>query len=385
MTARQREQARWTAIWVALLLAVPPAYPQTAKPFTIYGKLTRDDPLDRVRSGSHHKVHEVELHEKQTYVIELRSMAFDTYLRVENDEGKQVAHNDDISTVDLDSRARYTPEKTGKYRLIVTSYQPNQIGKYSITVQTKKSWAKAKEHEVSEGHSSVRRIRELNARSKELYDSGRSVEALTPAREALKIAERVYAERDYPQGHAELARSLLNLGVLLGSTGSYDQALVTLERALAMHKGLYPRGHEVVALTLNNMGALYHERGEYAKALSYHNQTVRMYRSIFTRDNPMIAHALNDAGSALRSMGDYGKALPVYEESLAILLKFPSEEVRIAASLSNVGLTLESIGEYGKALPYLERALDIRKRLYQRAHPDLARGLSRSSFITALA
>ncbi|HYT89064.1 MAG TPA: PPC domain-containing protein [Gemmataceae bacterium] len=56
----------------------------------------------------------------KTYVIDMSSPQFDTYLRLEDDKGKVVAENDDISPTNLNSRIVFTAPKDGAYRIVAT-------------------------------------------------------------------------------------------------------------------------------------------------------------------------------------------------------------------------------------------------------------------------
>ncbi len=76
-----------------------------------------------------------------------------------------------------------------------------------------------------------------------------------------RCASRCYPTDRYPQGHPDLATSLNNLGALLEAQGSYGEARVYYERALAMRELLYPKdrypqGHPDLATSLNNLGDL---------------------------------------------------------------------------------------------------------------------------------
>src|SRR5262249_40908466 len=64
---------------------------QESKPLVFEGRLSKDDPPDAVRKGSGHKVHEVKLEAGQCYQIDLTSKDFDTFLRLEDDNKKQLA------------------------------------------------------------------------------------------------------------------------------------------------------------------------------------------------------------------------------------------------------------------------------------------------------
>src|SRR5438045_1301506 len=103
------------AALMLLTLTTAPAMAQGEKPLTINGQLKDNDPLDKLRKQSFHKVHEVELKKEQLYLIELRSVDFDTFLRIEDAKGKPLAENDDISETDLNARLGFLPTETARY------------------------------------------------------------------------------------------------------------------------------------------------------------------------------------------------------------------------------------------------------------------------------
>jgi len=101
-------------------------------------KLTSDDEKDTTpqTNKSHRKTYKIKLMEGEAYRIDLTSKDFDTFLRVENAAGKQVAFNDDIDQKNLNSRVFYVAPKTGEYRVIVTSYVPGTTGAFNLEVKT---------------------------------------------------------------------------------------------------------------------------------------------------------------------------------------------------------------------------------------------------------
>jgi len=92
------------------------------------GKLTADDPKDKVLKKSPHKVHEFKMQAGKIYVIDLSSKNFDAFLRLEDPDGKQVAINDDVEPGNLDSRIVYKAPKDGTYKIIATYLDPSQGG-----------------------------------------------------------------------------------------------------------------------------------------------------------------------------------------------------------------------------------------------------------------
>src|SRR5262245_24172842 len=71
----------------------------------------------------------------------------------------------------------------------------------------------------------VKQGRELEARVGRLYSEGRARDALALASMVLAIDERLYPEKDYPQGHPDLALSLNNLGFVFDAMGEPAKAL----------------------------------------------------------------------------------------------------------------------------------------------------------------
>jgi eukaryotic-like serine/threonine-protein kinase len=81
------------------------------------------------------RVYEVELFAGKSYVLDLESSQFDSYLRLEDAKGKVLAENDDISPQDQNSRLIFTPTQTGVYRIIATSFQQQGTGAYTLTIR----------------------------------------------------------------------------------------------------------------------------------------------------------------------------------------------------------------------------------------------------------
>src|SRR5262249_26557946 len=77
----------------------------------IEGKVTENDPKDKVLEKSPHKVHDLKLKADRIYVIDLSSTDFDSVLRLENSAGKQLAINDDAEPGTLDSRIVFKAPK----------------------------------------------------------------------------------------------------------------------------------------------------------------------------------------------------------------------------------------------------------------------------------
>jgi len=100
---------------------------------TITGVLSEGDPTDRVRVGHRCKVHQVSLAAGETYQIDLKSQAFDAYLRLEDKSGRGLAENDDGGG-GTNARLLFTPASSDTYRLIATTFQVGETGAYTLTI-----------------------------------------------------------------------------------------------------------------------------------------------------------------------------------------------------------------------------------------------------------
>lgn len=98
------------------------------------GKLTDTDPKDKEQKDSFHKVEIFAMAPGATYTIDLQSKAFDSYLRLEDSTGKELASDDDGGG-NLNSRIVFTPTKQDKYRIIITTFQGGQTGDYTLLIR----------------------------------------------------------------------------------------------------------------------------------------------------------------------------------------------------------------------------------------------------------
>ncbi|MCI0741207.1 MAG: redoxin domain-containing protein [Gemmataceae bacterium] len=101
----------------------------------IEGKLTKDDPADKIRTGNPHKVHEYKLKAGSVFAIKLLSKdpkAFDIYLRLEDSAGKNLAEDDDGGGWPH-AQIIFKAPKDDAYRIIATAY--SGAGDYTLSIK----------------------------------------------------------------------------------------------------------------------------------------------------------------------------------------------------------------------------------------------------------
>jgi len=120
---------------LCLLLAPQAVRSQGDKDFKVEGKLSNDDPKDKLLKKSPSKAYDYKMKSGTIYVIDLKSKAFDAVLRLEDPKGKQVAINDDApGEKTLDSRIVYKAPAEGTYKIVATSLD-SKAGDFVLTVR----------------------------------------------------------------------------------------------------------------------------------------------------------------------------------------------------------------------------------------------------------
>ena len=99
----------------------------------INDELINADLKDKVRKDSLCKTYTYKMTAGKTYLIDMKSRDFDSFLRLEDPDGTQVAEDDD-SGGKLDARIVYRAAKTGEYTVCATSVRES-MGKFTLTVK----------------------------------------------------------------------------------------------------------------------------------------------------------------------------------------------------------------------------------------------------------
>lgn len=107
--------------------------PKKAESFLDKSAELKDDDAKDEKLNKPSKVFKLEMTKGKTYKIDLKSKDFDTFLRLVDATGKEVAFNDDVSPPALDSQIIFRAPKTGEYRIVATCYD-GKTGSFTLTV-----------------------------------------------------------------------------------------------------------------------------------------------------------------------------------------------------------------------------------------------------------
>jgi CHAT domain-containing protein/Flp pilus assembly protein TadD len=433
-------RAAFAVALFVLLLGFTTAHAQDAKPLVITGELTKKDPFDKVRKASHHKVHELELKAGEIYMIDLRSVDFDTFLRLEDATGKKISENDDISAVDLNSRLGFVPKKSGRYRAVVTTFNVRLTGRYTLQIGTLKKVGEPRvlagkiteKSPKSKGGGSFE-VHKVEFKAGELWlielmskDFAPVVYAISPQSKLIAfddasgkglsprlvldigdtgehsvgvLAPGAGTKGEYTLRLERLERTnpleltqkerwqheaskLTSRGVDLQRASQFRDALEPLSRAVEYYQKLYPKathphGHPNFAASLTKLASVYDSLGEYAKAELLYEQALEIYRQVSGENHPNFAATLGNLASLYQSQGAFAKAEPLSKKALEIYRQVLGEKhPDFATSLNNLAALYRSHGDYAKAEPLYQHALEIRGQVLGEKHPEFATSLN---------
>lgn len=154
--------------------------------------------------------------------------------------------------------------------------------------------------------------------------------------------------------------------------GEYAKARETLEDAYAVRTRLLPEGHHDIAESLLDLGTLNFRTGNYEDAERCFRTSLEMHRRSRGPANWDTGRALNDLGSTLRALGRTEEALRTHQEALAVRRSQAGpggEDLEVAESLNNIGAVYRQMGRNEEAEASVRESLAIRERLLKPDHP----------------
>ena len=110
--------------------------PEASKELVVNGELTDQDGKDTVLTNSYCKTFKYKMVKGRTYQIDMKSKDVDSYLRLEDPNGKEVAKDDDGGGFP-DAKIVYTADETGEFKIIATTFGGNSTGKFTLTARDK--------------------------------------------------------------------------------------------------------------------------------------------------------------------------------------------------------------------------------------------------------
>jgi eukaryotic-like serine/threonine-protein kinase len=208
-----------------------------------------------------------------------------------------------------------------------------------------------------------------------LFDAGDPDAAPASSLRVLTLLERGVQEagalREAPETQAALYHTL---GSVYLQLGDLERAGDLLERALALRRGLDPN-HADVAETLIALGLLRLEDNHHADARRLVEDGLAMARGVVPDSHPLVPTGLSALGKVHRELNDYAAARVALDEAVRLLRR----DAPGSAALSRALTPLANVHFYAGRMDDSERlnkeALAIDERLRGRQHPNVAHSL----------
>lgn len=204
-----------------------------------------------------------------------------------------------------------------------------------------------------------------------LNEQGRYAEAETLAREQL-----ARTESELGSDALETARVLDPLVRALWRQGKFrdPEAMTLAERAVRIKETHLGPGDPEVAKSLIDLGILNFYGGDFERAREIHARAVQILESAYGLDHPETAAGLNALAVDLSRLGRSEEALELYERVLAIRENEPGADPRhIATALLNIAQVHEQLGRYREALELSRRGSAMLEGALGPDHPVVAR------------
>lgn len=259
----------------------------------------------------------------------------------------------------------------------------------------------------------IEKLLQLNAQVLDLYRKGRYTEAVSVARNHLKLSEALYGpsnpmtansvatlgellrvngawaeaeslglramdinEKVLGADHPQTAFSAHNLAAVYVSTRAFAKAEPLMRRALDIRRKTLGPTHVETLQSANNLAVLYFSMGAYLKAEPMLRQVLAARQQQFGADHPMVAESLNNLSEWMTATGAYAQAVPLMKQALAINQKvLGPDHPATALNTSNLANAQAQMGHYDDAEALMRRALAARESRLGAEHPDTAQSL----------
>ena len=175
-----------------------------------------------------------------------------------------------------------------------------------------------------------------------------------------------------PQLQAELYETL---GSVCQNLGEFDRADSLLRAALEKRKSVFGHDHAEVANSLVALGLLRADQAQFENAERLVRQGLAMARRHLPPEHPLVAKAMSALGRVLENRGEYDQAIKVLNEAVQVQSAPGGRTADLAVSLTDLANSHFYAGHYGASDSLNRRVLDMDRQLYGNRHPNVAEDL----------
>jgi tetratricopeptide (TPR) repeat protein len=150
---------------------------------------------------------------------------------------------------------------------------------------------------------------------------------------------------------------------------SYDNAIDSYEKSLAIYLKLHGDNHPLIGKVYNSLGSVLNDKGDYDKAVYFYEKSLGIFLQMHSVNQLELEETHNNFGLALGNKGNYVKSIEHYEKALSISIMVNGyQHPSTAGCFMGLGWINRLIGNYDKAIEYNEMALLIYSQVYGDKH-----------------
>jgi tetratricopeptide (TPR) repeat protein len=328
-----------------------------------------DSTLD---DGSLYDTHTVEGKAGQTIAITLESSDFDTFLVLLDDEGREVARNDDINTEagNYHSFIVVTLPSDGVYTIWANGFDSSSRGRYILTiVETSPEQAVPSLSEVALAEAEADRL--LQRGSEQLNADLLPESAIESFKEALSVYQTLGDQESQ-------AIALVGLISAYRLLSDFHQMIEYAEQALQLYRTVDSR--EGQAFSLSSLADAHLSLGNNQQAIVFSEQSLEQYRNIGDISGQSLA--LLALGNAAARMSNFHLAIDYFEQAFQLSEADDDQPGQLGAFVG-LGEVLQAMGEFYPAIVSYEAALQISEAIGTSNH-DLIYSIGTAAIHQAL-
>ena len=192
-------------------------------------------------------------------------------------------------------------------------------------------------------------------------------EAERLVRDGLAMSKRVL-----PADDPAIARATTALGLVLEDRGSYKESIATLEEAARLHSARQAASADLAA-TLRELFNSQFYAGNFDTADEIGRRVLAMTRQVHGERHALIAEDLVNLGAVRYERGQYAEAERYYRDALAISESwYGKEHFKTGSNLTMLGRSLQMQLKLDEASDVLKRAVSIQEHVFGPVHPRVA-------------
>jgi eukaryotic-like serine/threonine-protein kinase len=184
------------------------------------------------------------------------------------------------------------------------------------------------------------------------------------------------SKRHLPPNHLAVAKATFALGTVLEDRGDYDRAIAALEEAVRIQSAS-GASDQALAASLSELANSHFYAGHLDASESLNRRVLDMYRRLYGERHPLVADTLINLGAIESERGHYAAAEKDDRQSLEINEAwYGKDHPETASDLTILGRALVYEHRYAEAGELLQRSLAIQERVYGNVHPRVASALN---------